>query len=85
MKTKTKYLGNYAVSLDTIAPTVTTKKDYKNKNIKSLKVIDFTIKDDLSGIKSYQGEIDDKWVLFEFDKKKNRLFYTFDKNRLQKT
>ena len=53
------------------------------KNLKSLKFIDFTIKDELSGIKSYQGEIDNKWVLFEFDKKKNRLFYTFDKNRLQ--
>lgn len=84
MKTKTKNLGNYAVSLDTIAPTVTTKTKYKNKDIKSLKFIDFTIKDDLSGIKSYQGEIDNKWVLFEFDKKKNRLFYTFDKNRLQR-
>jgi hypothetical protein len=84
MKTKTKTLGSYAVSIDTIAPTVTTKTDYKNKDIKSLKFIDFTIKDDLSGIKSYQGEIDNKWVLFEFDKKKNRLFYTFDKDRLQR-
>jgi len=82
MKTKTKTLGNYAVSVDTIAPTVTTKTNYKNKDIKSLKFIDFTIKDDLSGIKSYQGEIDNKWVLFEFDRKKNRLFYTFDKSRL---
>tara|TARA_R110001583_G_scaffold99175_3_gene244459 strand:- start:9125 stop:10870 length:1746 start_codon:yes stop_codon:yes gene_type:complete len=84
MKTKIKSLGSYAVSLDTIAPTVTTKTNYKNKDIKSLKFIDFTIKDDLSGIKSFQGEIDSKWVLFEFDKKKNRLFYTFDKNRLHK-
>lgn len=82
MKTKTKKLGNFSVSIDTIAPTVTTKTDYKNKNIKSLKFIDFTIKDDLSGIKSYHGEIDNKWVLFEFDQKKNRLFYTFDKSRL---
>jgi len=84
MKTKTKNLGSYAVSLDTIAPTVTTKTNYKNKDIKSLKFIDFTIMDDLSGIKSFQGEIDSKWVLFEFDKKKNRLFYTFDKDRLQR-
>ena len=84
MKTKTKKLGSYAVSLDTISPSVTTKTDYKNKDIKSLKFIDFTIKDNLSGIKFYQGEIDNKWVLFEFDRKKNRLFYTFDKSRLQK-
>ncbi|MGZ2368222.1 M23 family metallopeptidase [Ancylomarina sp. YFZ004] len=82
IKTKTKSLGNYAVSIDTIAPSITTKTNYKNKNIKTLKFIDFTIKDDLSGIKSYHGEIDNKWVLFEFDRKKNRLFYTFDKSRL---
>ena len=84
IKAKTKKLGSYAVSLDTIAPSVTSKTNYKNKDIKSLKFIDFTIKDDLSGIKTYRGEIDGKWVLFEFDKKKDRLFYTFDKNRLQR-
>lgn len=84
VKAKTKKLGNYAISVDTIAPSVTTKTDYKNKNIKNLRFIDFTIKDDLSGIKSYRGEINNKWVLFEFDKKKNRLFYTFDKSRLQR-
>jgi len=82
VKTKTKGLGDYAVKLDTIAPTVTTKTDYKNKNLSHLKVVDFTIKDDLAGIKSYVGEIDNKWVLFEFDRKKNRLFYTFDKKRI---
>jgi len=84
VKTKTRNLGDFAVSIDTIAPTVTTKTDYKNKNISKLKFIDFTIKDELSGIKSYQGEIDNKWVLFEFDKKNDRLFYTFDKKRLVK-
>ena len=84
MKTKTKNLGSYAVSLDTIAPSVTTKTNYKNKDIKSLKFIDFTIQDNLSGIKSFQGEIDGKWVLFEYDRKKDRLFYTFDKDRLQR-
>ncbi len=84
MKTKTRSLGNYAVTIDTIPPTVTTKTDYKNKDIKHLKFIDFTIKDELSGIKSFHGEIDGNWVLFEFDRKKNRLFYTFDQHRLQR-
>lgn len=82
VKTKTKNLGDYAITLDTIAPTLTTKTDYKAKNLSNLKVIDFTIKDDLAGIKYYRGELDGKWVLFEFDKKRNRLFYKFDKKRL---
>ncbi len=83
IKTKTKRLGDYAIALDTIAPTITTKTAYHNRDLKSFKFIDFTIKDNLAGIKSYRGEIDGEWVLFEFDRKKNRLFYTFDKNRLQ--
>ena len=38
--------------------------------------IRMTIKDDLSGIKSYRGEIDDNWILMEYDPKKstNTLF-----------
>lgn len=84
IKTKTKGLGNYSVLLDTISPTITTKTNYKNKTIKNLKFIDFTIKDNLAGIKYYHGEIDGKWVLFEYDKKKNRLFYTFDSQRLKR-
>ena len=38
------------------------------------------IKDDLSGIKSYRGEIDNKWILMEYDPKRERLTHYFDKN-----
>ena len=36
--------------------------------------------DDLSGIKKYRAEIDGKWVLCEYEPKKESLFYTFDEN-----
>ena len=44
--------------------------------------LEFKISDDLSGIKNYRGEIDGKWVLFEYDAKSKLLTYTFDKERM---
>ena len=41
--------------------------------------IRMNIKDDMSGIKYYRGEIDDKWILMEFDPKKARLTHFFEK------
>jgi len=35
------------------------------------------ISDDLSGIKSYRGEIDGKWVLLEYSPKHSSLTYDF--------
>ena len=39
-----------------------------------------TIKDEMSGIKSYRGEIDGKWILMEFDPKRALLTHYFDKD-----
>ena len=36
------------------------------------------IADNLSGVKSYRGSIDGKWILMEYEAKKAKLFYTFD-------
>ena len=41
-------------------------------------LIKFTILDKETGIKSYQVKINDKWILFEYEYKKNELFYRFD-------
>jgi hypothetical protein len=82
VKSKTRTFGNFAIVLDTIPPSVKSKTNFKLKNLSVRERISFSIKDELSGIKSYKGKIDDKWVLFEYDAKNNHLFYTFDKKRL---
>ena len=38
----------------------------------------------LSGIKSYEPKIDEKWALFEYDQKNNVLIYKFDEQRITK-
>ncbi|RUT80028.1 M23 family metallopeptidase [Ancylomarina longa] len=84
VKTKTRYFGDFAVTIDTIAPSIKLSNGLKKKNYSKNKHIDFIIKDELAGIKSYNGFIDGKWVLFEYDKKNNRLQYYFDIRRLKR-
>jgi hypothetical protein len=36
------------------------------------------VSDNFSGVKTYRGEIDGKWILMEYDYKNNVLVYTFD-------
>ena len=42
------------------------------------------ISDDQSGLKSYRGEIDGKFVLFELDGKTGRISYCLESNRVKK-
>lgn len=79
---ETKSFGDYAVLVDTIAPEVTVKK--KDSQIISNDRIKFIIKDDLSGIKSFNGFIDNNWALFEYDMKNDLLFYILDPDKIQK-
>ena len=72
-------LGVYTVTRDITPPTITPvdPAGWLNK-----KKINIRITDDLSGIASYRGEIDETFVLFEYDSKNSLLTYTFDDERL---
>ncbi len=82
VKTKTNVMGDFVVAVDTIPPTIKARTNLKSKKLRLKKQINFTIDDNLSGIKSYKGTIDGNWALFEYDPKKKNLFYRFDKYRL---
>lgn len=70
---KTKYFGNFYIYHDTIPPAIKPLNIYSEKNISNQSKFDFKITDNLAGIKSYNCFIDGKWVLMEYDYKKNRL------------
>lgn len=83
--TKTKNLGKFALVSDYKAPTVT-PKNFKDKQwLSNYRYLKIRIKDDLSGIKSYRGEIDGKWILLEWNLKKGYLIYDFNDLKLQGT
>jgi len=74
--TKFKTFGKFAIMVDTVAPKIVPK--YFSSTSKIGKKISFKISDNLSGIESFNGYIDDKWVLFQYDGKSRTIFYIFD-------
>jgi hypothetical protein len=76
--------GRYFVGIDTVAPYITANGLVPGANLTGQKEIKIRIKDDLSGIKSYEPTIDGKWALFEYDQKNEMLIYKFDETRLTK-
>jgi hypothetical protein len=53
---------------------------YPGKAFNTQTTIKCTIKDKNSGIKSYRGEIDGKWILMDYDYKRNLLRFDIEKN-----
>jgi hypothetical protein len=78
LKATPRAFGDYYITVDTLAPYITPINIRNGSNIAGVKKISFKIGDNLSGIKSYNGYIDGKWVLMEWDYKTRVLSYTFD-------
>ncbi len=75
--TTTKSLGKYALVSDTKKPSVRLS-NFKNEQwLTNFKRIILKVSDDLSGIKSYRGEIDGEWILLEYSPKHGTLTYNF--------
>ncbi len=80
--TELRSFGKYAVAIDSIAPTIQALNIQSGMNLNGQSSIRFLIKDELSGISSYKGYIDNEWILMQFDPKNDLLFYTFDDERI---
>jgi murein DD-endopeptidase MepM/ murein hydrolase activator NlpD len=76
-KATPRALGDYYIAVDTVAPYITPINISNGANMAAVKKISLGIGDNLSGIKSYKGYIDGKWVLMEWDYKTRVLNYTF--------
>ena len=78
VKTQTKTFGAFTLAIDSVPPVLAPINSFVNKNIKSVKWLRFRMYDSLSGIKSYRGTIDGKWILLQCDAKTNLMYYIFD-------
>jgi hypothetical protein len=74
-------LGSFSIQIDTLPPVITPVNPAKWTTNKRLS---FKITDDLSGIKSYEGQLNGQFVLFEYDAKTNSLFCVYDSKRMKK-
>lgn len=74
---KLRYMASYKLVLDVEPPTVRITKVVEGKNIGNQKSIKFIISDSLSGIKSYDGYLNGKWILFEYEYKNRKITHDF--------
>jgi len=77
VKATAKTFGDYYLKADTIAPIITPINIRNGSNMAGISAIRLRMSDNLSGIKSFAGKIDGKWVLVERSYKTKILSYTF--------
>ncbi len=80
LRTKVREFGDFCIIADTINPEIKGVNIFPGKVFNTQTTIKCTIKDKESGIKSYRGEIDGKWVLLDYDYKRNLVRFDIDKS-----
>ena len=76
----TSSLGKYIISRDTIKPQIKPINFKQNSNISNSSTIRLRLKDEMSGIKSYDAFLNGKWALFEYEPKSNLIFHKISDN-----
>ena len=83
LRGRSRSFGDYCVMADTLAPRITAvsfSPDMRRKSSISFRLSDNFATTGLAKDIQYRGTIDGQWVLFEYDKKRSRITYTFDEN-----
>ena len=75
---KTRTLGSYTLFMDTIAPTIKAVNFTDGKWISNNKTLKIKIEDSHSGISSYRATLNGKFILMEYNYKKDVLTYDFN-------
>lgn len=75
--TNTRNFGNFAILSDTVEPVIKPLNFSEGKWISNQSELRIKITDDLSGISSYRATINGKFILMEYEYKKDLLTYDF--------
>ncbi|MEZ0007677.1 murein DD-endopeptidase MepM/ murein hydrolase activator NlpD [Flavobacterium sp. 28YEA47A] len=78
--TYTKDLGQFVLAKDTIAPKISNPNFVEGKWISKQQFLEIYISDNMSGIAEYNGYLNGKWILLEYDYKTKKLSYNFEDN-----
>lgn len=72
--------GRYCVVADVAPPTVV--PNFTNgQNLRGKNSISFTLRDDFSGIGSFEATIDGEWIIFESNASRTLITHTFDSDK----
>ncbi len=83
LTTRIREFGQYTILADTIPPKIIPLTVPKNKLLAKQKTIQLKISDSQTGIKSFNATVNGKWLLVEYEQKKDLLTYFID-NHLPK-
>jgi hypothetical protein len=73
IKLKTRTLGDYTFGIDSINPEIKPININPGSVYSKNSILKFKINDNFSGIKAYNGYINNTWVLFQYDAKNRSL------------
>ncbi|MTG97742.1 M23 family metallopeptidase [Myroides albus] len=73
----TKSFGTYKIMIDDKAPTIYKPSFTEGQWLSNANEISFLISDDLSGIDTIEGKINDKWILLDYDHKTKKIVHKF--------
>jgi len=75
---RSRNLGRYTLARDTVPPRVEPRNFKEKQWLTNYRYLSLRISDDLSGIASYSGTLNGRWILMEYEPKTNTLTYNFD-------
>jgi hypothetical protein len=78
----TRRFGTFKIAYDSIPPVIIPMNFKPKADLTNYHFLKFYITDKQTGIKSYNGYIDGKWILFEYDYKTGGLIYNFSDLKL---
>lgn len=76
----TRSLGEFKLVKDSIAPIIKPLNFSEGKWLSTIPALEVAISDDFSGIQSFDGFLNNQWILFEYDFKTNKLTHDFADN-----
>ncbi len=82
---RTRTLGTYTLASDVDAPVITPVNFSDEQWISNNETLKVKIEDELSGIGSYRATVNGKFILMEYDYKKDVLTYDFDDDVVTET
>lgn len=78
--TRSRNFGVFTVVVDTIPPVIKSINIPESGQLSGRWSLKIKVSDDFSGIDSYRGSLNGHWVLMDYDPKRSRLTYLFDKH-----
>ena len=85
LSAKSKTLGDFVLATDTIAPKIKPLNFKDGDWLSKFRYLKVKLNDDLSGIRNYRATVNGKWILMEFNAKKQILTHDFNDNVIKDT